>query len=102
MRMRDRGNRVKLIRDRSQDNHDAYDRLLRYVERSGRDIGRKQVRKGWAKPYVFESPFRRLGSYRRYAHLLPRSDELAAERVAAQLSGGRSLIDWRAHKLRRV
>jgi endonuclease YncB( thermonuclease family) len=36
---------------------DAYDRLLRYVELRGRDIGRKQVRKGWAKPYVFESPF---------------------------------------------
>jgi endonuclease YncB( thermonuclease family) len=59
------GDRVKLIRDRSQDNRDAYDRLLRYVERRRRDVGRKQIRKGWAKPYVFERPFRRLGSYRR-------------------------------------
>ena len=64
-RMLGAGDRVKLIRDRSQDNRDAYDRLLRYVEVRGRDIGRKQIRKGWAKPYVFESPFRRLGSYRR-------------------------------------
>ena len=30
------GNRVRLIRDRSQDNRDAYGRLLRYVERMGR------------------------------------------------------------------
>ena len=64
-RMLSVGNRVRLIRDRSQDNRDAYGRLLRYVERKGDDVGRKQIRSGWAKPYVFESPFQRLGSYRR-------------------------------------
>lgn len=64
-RMLSVGDRVTLIRDRTQDNRDAYDRLLRYVERKGRDIGRKQIRKGWAKPYVYETPFRRLASYRR-------------------------------------
>ena len=40
------GDRVRLIRDRTQDNRDAYDRLLRYVELRGRDIGRRQVRRG--------------------------------------------------------
>lgn len=63
-RMLDVGDRVRLIRDRSQDNRDRYDRLLRYVLRKGRDIGRKQIRKGWAEVYVFETPFQRLSSYR--------------------------------------
>ena len=57
--------KVKLVRDRSQDNRDIYDRLLRYVEKGGRDIGRKQVGRGWAKVYVFDTPFARVGTYRR-------------------------------------
>jgi endonuclease YncB( thermonuclease family) len=64
-RMLDRGDRVKLIRDRSQDNRDRYGRLLRYIERTGRDVGRKQIRKGWAESYVYELPFNRVRSYRR-------------------------------------
>jgi Staphylococcal nuclease homologue len=59
------GDRVRLVRDRSQDNRDYYGRLLRYVELRGRDLGRKQIRKGWASVYVFDQRFRRLGSYRR-------------------------------------
>jgi micrococcal nuclease len=59
------GDKVRLVRDRSQDNRDHYGRLLRYVERRGRDINRAQVRKGWAMVYVFEAPYNRLGSYRR-------------------------------------
>ena len=55
------GDRVTLIRDPTQDNRDAFDRLLRYVERGDRDIGRRQVRKGWAKVFVFE----RVGKYRK-------------------------------------
>ena len=49
----------------TQDNRDAFDRLLRYVERGDRDIGRRQVRQGWAKVFVFEIPFRRVGKYRK-------------------------------------
>lgn len=64
-RMLETGDRVKLVRDRSQHNRDRYGRLLRYVERKGRDVGRRQIRKGWAKPYVYEAPFRRVRSYRR-------------------------------------
>ncbi len=59
------GDRVRLVRDRSQDNRDVYDRLLRYVELDGSDLGRKQVHRGWAEVYVFDDPFDRLGSYRR-------------------------------------
>jgi endonuclease YncB( thermonuclease family) len=60
------GQRLRLIRDRSQDSVDRYGRLLRYVEtrRNSRDLGHAQVQSGWAKVYVFESPFKRLRPYR--------------------------------------
>ena len=61
-RMLSVGSRVRLIRDPSQDNRDAFDRLLRYVERRGRDVGRRQIRRGWAKVAV-EEPFTRVGEY---------------------------------------
>jgi endonuclease YncB( thermonuclease family) len=73
-RMLSVGNRVRLIRDRSQDNRDSYDRLLRYVERHGRDVGRRQIRKGWASVYVFERPFQRVGKYRGAQSKARRSD----------------------------
>lgn len=57
--------RVKLVRDRSQDNRDHYGRQLRYVELNGRDVGRRQLHRGWAQVYVFASPFNRVRSYRR-------------------------------------
>ena len=59
------GDRVRLLSDRSQDSRDVYGRLLRYVERRGNDVGRKQVGRGWAEVYVFETPFTRVGGYRR-------------------------------------
>jgi endonuclease YncB( thermonuclease family) len=64
-RMLDSGDSVRLVRDRSQDRRDRYGRLLRYVQRRGRDVGKRQVRKGWGKPYVYERPFKRLRSYRK-------------------------------------
>ena len=73
-RMLDPGDRVKLVRDQSQDNRDRYGRLLRYVQRGGRDVGKRQVRKGWAKPYVYERPFKRLGSYRKAKRRAKRAD----------------------------
>jgi endonuclease YncB( thermonuclease family) len=45
-RLLDRGDGVMLIRDRSQDNRDRYGRLLRYVERGGTDVGKKQIGRG--------------------------------------------------------
>lgn len=67
-RMLKPGDRIDLIRDRSQDNRDRYGRLLRYAELKGRDIGQRQLRKGWASVYVFDLAFRRVRSYRRAAH----------------------------------
>lgn len=49
-RMLDHGDRVKLIRDRSQDNRDRYNRLLRYVKRKGRDVGKRQVARAGRSP----------------------------------------------------
>ncbi len=66
-RMLKPGDRVRLVRDRGQDGRDQYGRLLRYVEFEGRDLGREQVRKGWASVYVFDPPFNRVRPYRRAA-----------------------------------
>jgi endonuclease YncB( thermonuclease family) len=59
-----RGDRVRLIGDPSQDDRDRYGRLLRYVEKDGRDLGEAQVRAGHAEVYVFEEPFERVEPYR--------------------------------------
>ena len=58
------GSTVTLISDPSQDDKDRYGRLLRYVERNGKDVGRAQVNLGEAKVYVFDRPFRRTSGYR--------------------------------------
>ena len=58
------GSRVLLRTDPSQDLFDRYERLLAYVSRGSVDVGKAQIRRGWAKTYVYESPFRRVGSYR--------------------------------------
>ncbi|MFN8160133.1 MAG: thermonuclease family protein [Solirubrobacterales bacterium] len=75
-RMARAGTRVTLVTDSSQDLHDRYGRLLAYVvrRRDGRDLGRSQVARGWAKVYVFERPFRRLRAYRRSARRARRAD----------------------------
>jgi len=61
------GEALRLISDPSQDRVDRYGRLLRYVVLHGSrlDLGRAQIRSGWAKVYVYEVPFRRLRRYRR-------------------------------------
>lgn len=61
-----RGSIVKLISDTTQAREDRYNRLLRYVhKRNGFDVGRGQLRRGWAKVYVFNNnPFKRTRSYR--------------------------------------
>lgn len=60
------GDRVTLISDKSQDRVDRYGRLLRYVHERGTDVNRLQVRRGWARVYVYGgNPFARTKSYRR-------------------------------------
>jgi endonuclease YncB( thermonuclease family) len=62
----DPGDRVKLVKDFSQDGRDRYGRLLRYVERHDRDIGKRQIAQGWARVYVYNhNPFNRVRKYRR-------------------------------------
>jgi micrococcal nuclease len=68
------GDRVRLIRDRSQGNRDTYDRLLRYVVLKGKDLGRKQVGRGWAEYFVFDRPFDRVDSYRKKQRSARRHD----------------------------
>lgn len=64
-RMLDPGDKVRLISDPTQDNKDRYRRLLRYVEKGGKDLNRKQVRRGWAHVYVYAGvPFKRVKAYR--------------------------------------
>lgn len=65
-RLLEPGDRVTLTPDSSQDAVDDFGRLLRYIERGGRDVGRVQVRRGWAKVYVYAGvPFQRVDGYRR-------------------------------------
>ena len=70
-RMAPVGRGVLLLADPSQDLYDRYGRLLAYVlaRRSGSDLGRAQIARGWAKVYVFERPFRRIHRYRRAARM---------------------------------
>jgi endonuclease YncB( thermonuclease family) len=54
-----------LITDYTQPRFDRYGRLFAYLERGRRDLGKLQVRRGWAMTYVYEDePFARLGAYR--------------------------------------
>jgi endonuclease YncB( thermonuclease family) len=57
--------------------------IVRYVELRGRDLGRRQNRKGWASVYVYDATVRRLSSYRRAA-----SQASKADRGLWRLCGG--------------
>lgn len=64
-RLTPRGTRVLLVSDPTQDRVDRYGRLLRYVMKSGRDMNRAQVNRGWASVYVYNNnPFKRVVGYR--------------------------------------
>lgn len=69
------GSRVRLFSDPSQARQDRYGRLLRYVHRAGRDVGRAQVAGGHARVYVYGSrPFRRVRDYRAAQAAAQRAD----------------------------
>lgn len=56
---------VVLRGDRTQDTRDRYGRLLAYVWLpGGRDLGYQLVAGGYARVYVYRTPFQRLGAYR--------------------------------------
>lgn len=59
------GRRVRLIGDPTQATRDLFGRLLAYVTLpNGRDLGRTLIVGGFAKVFVFNRPFVRVGSYR--------------------------------------
>ncbi len=65
-RLAPEGSKVVLVSDPTQGNRDRYDRLLRYVTRSGDDVGLAQITSGHARVYVFrDDPFERSRSYER-------------------------------------
>jgi endonuclease YncB( thermonuclease family) len=68
-RLAPRGRRVRVKGDPSQDRRDRYGRLLAYVRtRNGPQLNIAQVRRGWAKVYVYRgNPFRQTASFRRAA-----------------------------------
>ena len=60
------GSTLRLVSDPSQSDRDRYERLLRYVERRGSDVGKALVASGHAQVYVHRGdPFRRTDAYRR-------------------------------------
>lgn len=60
------GSRVVLVSDPTQADRDRYDRLLRYVQRRGKDVGRAQILAGHAQVYVYRNdPFTRTRAYQR-------------------------------------
>jgi micrococcal nuclease len=71
------GRRVTLQTDPAQDTYDRFDRLLAYVASSGESLQERQLRRGWARVYVYDRrPFSRLGVF------------LAAERRARAAGRG--------------
>lgn len=59
------GSKVVLVSDPTQGNRDRYGRLLRYVHRSGDDVGLAQLRSGRARVFIFrDDPLQRAEDYR--------------------------------------
>lgn len=60
------GRDVQLVADPSQSDTDRYDRLLRYVELDGQDVGYRLLVMGLAREYTYSSgdPYQRQGDYR--------------------------------------
>jgi micrococcal nuclease len=58
------GRAVSVHTDPTQDTYDRYGRLLAYLDAGGKDLGEAVLRAGWARVYVYDQPFQRLGAYR--------------------------------------
>src|SRR5919199_5418105 len=57
------GRATVLRGDATQATRDRYGRLLAYVWVGGRDLGYQQLARGFAKVFVYDRPFQRLGAY---------------------------------------
>lgn len=75
-RLAPRGRRVRVFGDPTQDRRDSFGRLLAYVKtHGGPQLNIAQVRRGWAKVFVFQgNPFRQTSSFRRAARSAKRGD----------------------------
>jgi endonuclease YncB( thermonuclease family) len=60
-----KGTRVRLVSDRRQPLKDRYGRLLRYVSKATKDVGKKQIRKGNARVLIVGDGFTREAAYRK-------------------------------------
>jgi micrococcal nuclease len=59
------GRPVTLRTDPTQDTYDRFDRLLAYASSEGRSLQEHQLRRGWARVYVYDGrPFARVGAFR--------------------------------------
>ena len=76
---------VVLVSDPTQTDRDRYDRLLRYVELDGSDVGADLVRRGLAHEYTYRAadPYQRQESYR-----------MAQGAARADQDGGWSECGW--------
>lgn len=79
-----RGHLVKLITDPTQGLFDSRGRLLAYVQRTGRTLQGIQLKRGWAKVYVFRKRFKLLSAFRRIQR-----GARAADRGVFGMCGGR-------------
>lgn len=60
------GSKVVLVSDPTQGDRDRYGRLLRYVHRSGNDVGLAQLTSGRAQVFIFrDDPLQRAEAYRK-------------------------------------
>lgn len=75
-RLAPKGRRVRVFGDPTQARRDSFGRLLAYVKtRGGPQLNIAQVRRGWAKVFVFQGkPFRQTASFRRAARSAKRGD----------------------------
>lgn len=54
---------VELFADKTQDDTDKYDRLLRYASLDGADVGLELVENGYAKEYTYEKAYNKQKQY---------------------------------------
>ena len=60
---------VTVRTDPTQDRRDRYGRLLAYIDKAGRDLGRLMVARGLAPAYVYDAEFSRYPAYRKAERL---------------------------------
>ena len=69
------GRRVTLVSDPTQDRVDRYGRLLDYVFRGAENLGKVQLRRGWAEVYVYQhNPFEKVRTFKHAEHRAENAD----------------------------